>query len=142
MRPAFCAGAFRWATGFAAGVMLFFTIGVALPLFRILERAVAGAITTQLFPGYYIFIIAPLLIAIVSLFPILSKNKRNRIALVLVLVSLAGVLIIAHVLSPLLLQYNTPETIATFKKLHGVSMSLNLVCMLTTLAAPFFVREK
>ncbi|MEO6053078.1 MAG: hypothetical protein ABIP97_03620, partial [Chthoniobacterales bacterium] len=73
--------------------------------------------------------------------PILKAHKFNRTALLLTLVSLLCVLVIAHDLSPQILKYNTPETMSIFKKLHGISMSLNLIAMLSIIAAPLFLRK-
>jgi len=133
---------FRWAVGIAAGVSLFFTFGVALRLFKILPHSVAGSINVQLFPGYYVFLTASLLIALFASLPLFKMQTLNKIATFLVLTALICVLVNAHILGPKIMEAMKPATMDTFRRLHGISMGLNMLSILTILAAPLCLREK
>ncbi|MEO6847348.1 MAG: DUF4149 domain-containing protein [Chthoniobacterales bacterium] len=142
MKPSLFAGLFRWACGFGEGVMIFFTFGVALPLFKILPRETAGATTVQLFPNYYYCLLGILGIALIAALVIVRQHRLNWISLLLVAVALACILFTALYLAPLIQEMKTPATMDTFRKLHGISMLLNLLSMISILAAPILIRTE
>lgn len=127
---------FRWACGFAAGVSLFFTFGVAQTLFGVFPRETVGAILQHIFPVYFGTLLVASLVAATAAFPLPRPTRRNLAAFLLIVIALISLLVVAVYIGPRLQAISVTESRETFRMLHGISMSLNLLAMICTIGAP------
>jgi len=130
---------FRWACGVSAGIMVFFTFGIARPLFQAFPRETAGAITAVFFPYYFGAILLGFLVAAALVLPTREKNTRCLVAFVLVILALAAISSIAFGIGPAIQRLPLPEARETFRTLHAISMALNLLAMTIAIGAPLVV---
>lgn len=140
-RRASALGFFRAAAGFLLGVQCFYTFGVTLALFRGYPSPEAGRIVGVLFPTYYLWVYA---CAGLSLVLLLFSRRRARRTLLTFAVLLVAALLIAtvdRILGPLMAEAKLSNEQGTFRRLHGISMILNLGSILLVLAASFLPRE-
>jgi len=130
-----------WFNGALAGVIAFFTFGIAFPLFRIFPKDTAAAVALATLPIYYGVTIALALIATVAL--LLSRqpgHKRQTWALTLQVLSLLALVAVAAVIHPIILNHETGTP--TFAGLHGASVLLNIFSLLATPVASLLFLAK
>ncbi|MFZ4483803.1 MAG: DUF4149 domain-containing protein [Chthoniobacterales bacterium] len=120
-------------TGAWAGVLWFFTFGIARTLFAVFPRDRAGEVTTALFPTYFTVTIVLGLLATAALWPHRRGGRRMTIALILQLLALGALATIPVLIAPALAAH-APGT-AGFRLWHGASMALNLFSLLAVPAA-------
>jgi Domain of unknown function (DUF4149) len=130
---------YPWLAGAWAGVLWFFTFGVARLLFAVFPRERAGEVTVALFPSYFAATIALGLLATIALWK-LRCTARDNIALVLQILALAALASIPTLIQPAMAGHaaGTPG----FVRWHGVSMALNLFSLLAVPAASLLVLAK
>jgi len=130
---------YPWLAGAWAGVLWFFTFGVARLLFAIFPRERAGEVTVALFPAYFAAAITLGLLATIALWR-LRRSARDIIALVLQILALAALASVPTLIQPAMAGHaaGSPE----FLRWHGISMALNLFSLLAVPAASLLVLAK
>lgn len=127
---------YAWLSGVWAGMLWFFTFGVAWNLFRIFPREHAGRITTALFPAYFAVTIAIGAIATVALW-LCHRGRMDAVALALQIAAVAALSAILFIIQPAMATH-APGT-PGFARLHGISMAMNLFALLAVPAASIVV---
>jgi hypothetical protein len=127
----------RYFGGAWLAAQLYFLFATTLPIFRHfgVDRAKAGEIVQVLFPHYYaanylcgvVFIIAMVLAS--------GALKRARICIALAIVALICIFAVQFGIAPRLQELRAAGDTAGFGKLHGISMSVNLIAMVCVLLA-------
>lgn len=126
------------------GIALFFSFVVAPAAFRAFPRPDAGRYLGTIFPAYYLT--GLILAAAASLILVRELNAPApgpRLTLRLGLTGLVFLLMTVslsylptiHAMREQLATARTPELEAAFGRAHGISMGLNLLAILSTLAA-------
>lgn len=128
---------YAWLAGAWAGMLWFFTFGVAWNLFRLFPRAHAGQITTALFPAYFNAAVILGCLATLALLPRFRQSLGARAGTLLQLLAIAALSAILFAIQPLMAAH--PAGTPGFARLHGMSMALNLFSLLAVPAASIFV---
>lgn len=129
-----------WLAGAWAGVLWFFTFGVAWNLFRLFPRERAGEVTTALFPTYFAVAIVLGGAATLAMLPSFPRSRGARLAVALQLFAIAALAATALILQPAMAAH-APGT-PGFARLHGLSMALNLFSLLAVPAASLLVIKR
>lgn len=130
-----------WFNGALTSVIAYFTFGIAFPLFRLFPKETAAAVALAALPIYYAVTITLALIATAALF--LARHpggKRRNWALILQILSLLGLVAVAAVIHPIILNHETGTP--AFMGLHGTSVLLNLFSLLATPVASLLFLAK
>lgn len=126
---------FQIASGVWLGVSLFFTFGVAKTLFATYPREVAGEITSVLFPSYYLFLYVAGALACIGMALGHEVCPQWKPSLILLLFAILFIGTIDFKIAPVMNAISLPEGREQFARLHGLSMVLNLLAMLTVATA-------
>ncbi len=121
-------------------VMVFYAVGVTLPIFKAFPREEAGEVVRVLFPHYYGWMYGLIGSALLAL--ILSQVKRKVLGVGLVLGALGLILVNQFGLNPAMEVARLAENTAKFGKLHGFAMIFNLIALIFLAGAMIFVRKK
>lgn len=132
---------YSWLSGTWTAVLWFFTLGIAIPLFRAFPGPRAAEVAVAVFPYYFGSAIILGILATITLWLCRPrKNKRSNIALVLQSLAILTLVAIPAVLQPAMEPHipGSPE----FMRLHGISSLLNLFSLLAAPAAFLLVAAK
>ncbi len=131
---------YSWLSGTWAAVLWFFTLGIAIPLFRAFPGPRAAEVAIAVFPFYFGTTIALGILATVALWLCRQKNKRNSAALALQTLAIITLTAIPTIIQPAM-EPHTPGS-PEFMRLHGLSSLLNLFSLLAAPTAFLLVIAK
>ncbi len=134
-------GAYRIAGGFLLGVLIFFSFGVTLTLFRTLPTT-AGETVTALFPAYYRFAYGACAVCLICLGFSGARELRPLAAGLFLVLCASALFSVQNLLTPAMRLAKEAGDHGRFSSLHGISMVLNLVAMLGALTATILPRNK
>ena len=131
---------YPWFSGAWAAVLWFFTVGIAIPLFRSFPSELAGKVAIAVCPFYFSAAIFLGVLATAALWRERQKSKRRSLALTLQLLAILALLAIPTILQPAMEPHipGSPE----FMRLHGVSSLLNLFSLIVVPSAFLLVTAK
>lgn len=132
---------YSWLSGTWTAVLWFFTLGIAIPLFRAFPGPLAGEVAVAVFPYYFGSTIVLGTLATITLWlwrP--RKNKRSNAALALQSLAILALAAIPTIIQPAMAPHipGSPE----FMRLHGISSLLNLFSLLAAPVAFLLVAAK